>query len=95
MTIVVKLANNETNVFESQSYTISKTSDFHPMILGVTIYSDGKRIVTASRPFRGFFYKHFTFKTKKVQDELKRIDDAEKMKKIAEEAKKEKISKKQ
>lgn len=76
MVIVLKMADGTMDVFETGNYKISKVKDFHPMICKVTVYSNGKRIKTVSRPF-SFIYKNFTFKSNKVQEKLKQIQEIE------------------
>lgn len=85
MTIVSSLADGTKEVFESGNYRISTVKDMHPMIVSVKVYSNGKKIAGISRRFP-FFYKHFTFKSEKVQTVLKQIDEQRKM---AEQAKNE------
>ena len=84
MTIITELANGRTEVFETSNYVISKTKDFHPLLCKVSIYDNGKKIKSVSRPFK-FFYKHFIFKSDKVQTLLKNLEE---QKHLAEEAKK-------
>lgn len=73
MIIITELANGNTEVFENTNYIISKAKDFYPMICKVSIYDNGKKIKSVSRPFK-WFYKHFTFKSKKVQEILKNLE---------------------
>ena len=73
MIIKVERADGQTEVFESGNYLISKSKDFHPIICKVIIYAEGKRIKTVKRPFN-FIYKHFTFKSAKVQERLKELE---------------------
>lgn len=78
--MIVKIINVYGGIecFETQNYMISKSKEFHPLICKVTLYSDdGLKIVSRKRPF-SFIYKHFTFKTKKVQDRLNKILELEK-----------------
>lgn len=84
MVVKTELANGNFEVFESSNYVISKTKDFHPLLCKVSIYDNGKKIKSVSRHFR-FFYKHFTFKSDKVQTLLKNINE---QKRLAEEVKK-------
>ena len=51
---------------------ITKIKDFHPIICKITVYGDGKKIKSVARPFN-FIYKHFIFKSKKVQEQLKNL----------------------
>ena len=84
MTIITELADGRTEVFETSNYVISKTKDFHPLLCKVSIYDNGKKIKSVSRPFK-FFYKHFIFKSDKVQTLLKNLEE---QKRLSEEAKK-------
>lgn len=83
MTVVSKLADGTTEVFETGNYKISTVKDMHPMIVSVAVYNGNKKIAGISRKFK-FFYKHFTFKSEKVQTILKNIDE---QRKLAEQAK--------
>ena len=74
MTIITELADNRIEIFESQNYVISKPKDFHPLIIKVSIYSNGKKIKSSSRPFK-FIYKNFRFKSEKVQATLKTLEE--------------------
>lgn len=84
MVVKTELANGNFEVFETSNYMVSKTKDFHPLLCKVSIYDNGKKIKSVSRPFK-FIYKHFIFKSDKVQTFLKNIDE---QKRLAEEAKK-------
>ena len=77
MTIITELANGNTEIFKSDNYTISKIKDFHPLILSVSIYDNGKKIVSKKRVFK-WFYKKFTFKSERVQNQLRKIMEADK-----------------
>ena len=66
MVVKTELANGNFEVFETSNYVISKTKDFHPLLCKVSIYDNGKKIKSVSRPFK-FIYKHFIFKSEKVQ----------------------------
>ena len=72
MIIKIERADGQTEIFESGNYIISRVKDFHPMICSVSIYDNGVKIKTVKRHFK-FFYKHFIFKSKKVQEQLKNI----------------------
>lgn len=75
MIIKTKLVDGTTEVFHSENYKISKSIDFHPMILSVYVYSDnGTLLEKRKRPFPTI-YKHITFKSEKIQNELKRIQE--------------------
>ena len=76
LTVVTELANGNTDVFETEKYLISKVKFFHPLICKVTIYSNGKKIKSAKRHFI-FFYKHFIFKSEKVQKILADLKKSE------------------
>lgn len=84
MTIITELANGNFEVFETSNYVVSKTKDFHPLLCKVSIYDTGKKIKSVSRPFK-FFYKHFIFKSDKVQTLLKNLEE---QKHLSEKAKK-------
>ena len=73
MTVKAELADGTIDVFETGNYKISTLKNFHPMICSVEIYSGTKRIKKISIRFK-FFYKHFTFKSRKVQDKLAEIE---------------------
>ena len=83
MTIKVERADGQTEIYENGNYTISKVKDFHPIICKVTIYSSGRIVKSVSRPFP-FIYKHFIYKSKKVQTILKNLEEQAK---LAEQAK--------
>ena len=76
MVIVTELANGLTEIYEGANYTISKTKDFHPLILKVSVFDNGLCIKSVKRPF-SFFYKYFTFKSCKVQEKLKELEEAQ------------------
>lgn len=73
MNVFIELADGTFEIFKSDGYKISKASDFHPMICKVTVYSGNKKIKSVSRPFK-WFYKHFTFKSEKVQKKLAELE---------------------
>ena len=83
MVVKTELANGNFEVFETSNYVISKPKDFHPLLCKVSIYDNGKKIKSVSRPFK-FIYKHFIFKSEKVQTVLKNIEE---QKQLAEQAK--------
>lgn len=83
MVVKTELANGNVEIFESNNYVISKPKDFHPLLCKVSIYDNGKKIKSVSRPFK-FFYKHFTFKSDKVQTLLKNLEE---QRRLAEQAK--------
>ncbi|MDY2843891.1 MAG: hypothetical protein SOT81_07920 [Treponema sp.] len=72
MTVKAELADGTNDIFETGNYKISTLKDFHPMICSVEVYSGAKRIKKVSRRFK-FFYRHFIFKSRKVQDKLAEI----------------------
>lgn len=74
MVVKTELANGRTEVFETSNYVISKTKDFHPLLCKVSIYDNGKKIKSVSRPFK-FIYKHFIFKSEKVQKLLVELEN--------------------
>ena len=83
MTIITELADGRTEVFESSNYVISRPRDFHPLICKVSVFENGFKIKSVSRPFK-LIYKHFIFKSEKVQTVLKNIEE---QKQLAEQAK--------
>ena len=83
MVVKTELANGNFEVFETSNYVISKTKDFHPLLCKVSIYDNGKKIESVSRPFK-FIYKHFIFKSEKVQTVLKNLEE---QRQLAEQAK--------
>lgn len=83
MVVKTELANGNFEVFESSNYLISKPKDFHPLLCKVSIYDNGKKIKSVSRPFK-FIYKHFIFKSEKVQTILKNLEE---QRQLAEQAK--------
>ena len=83
MTIITALADGRTEVFESSNYVISKPNDFHPLICKVSVFENGFRRKSVSRPFK-FIYKHFIFKSEKVQTILKNLEE---QRRLAEQAK--------
>lgn len=83
MVVKTELANGNFEVFETSNYVISKPKDFHPLLCKVSIYDNGKKIKSVSRSFK-FIYKHFIFKSEKVQTVLKNIEE---QRRLAEQAK--------
>ena len=83
MTIITELADGRTEVFETSNYVISKPKDFHPLISKVSVFENGFKIKSVSRPFK-FIYKHFIFKSEKVQTILKNLEE---QRQLAEQAK--------
>ena len=79
MTIKINRADNQIEIFETSNYLISKSKEFHPMICKITVFENGHKIACRKRPF-SFFYKKFIFKSKKVQEQLNEIIEAEKIK---------------
>lgn len=73
MTVIIELANGQTETFQAEKYVISKTKDFHPLICKVEIFDNGKRIAKKKRPF-SLWYKLVTFKSYKVQAELQKLE---------------------
>lgn len=72
MIIKIERADGQIEIYESGNYLITKIKDFHPIICKVTVYAEGKKIKNVKRPFC-FIYKHFIFKSKKVQEHLKNL----------------------
>ena len=73
MTVVLDLANGNTETFATENYVISRTKDFHPMICMVTVFDNGRRIARRKR-FCIWWYKKFTFKSEYVQNKLKELN---------------------
>ena len=74
MIVKIELADGTFEIFESENYKISKAKDFHPLICKVDVFStNGVKIKSVKRAFK-FFYKHFIFKTEKVQKILAEIN---------------------
>ena len=69
MTVKNELANGNTEIFETDNYIVCKSDNFHPLILKVEVFSNGKKVERRHK----WYYKHFTFHTEKVQSELKKI----------------------
>ena len=76
MTVIVKNGDGTKSCFETSSYLISTEKAMHPAIVSVKVYSGTKLIAKKSRRFP-WWYKHITFKSAKVQNELKRIHEAQ------------------
>lgn len=72
MTVKLELANGETECYETNTYKISKVKDFHPMICKVELFDFGKKIKSVKRKSI-FFYKHFVFKSAKIQKQLEEL----------------------
>ena len=83
MVVKTELANGNFEVFETSNYVISKPKDFHPLICKVSVFENGFRIKSVSRPFK-FIYKHFIKKKEKVQTILKNLEE---QRRLAEQAK--------
>lgn len=73
MTVVLDLANGNTETFTTENYVISRPKDFHPIICRVTVFDNGKRIARKKRPF-SWWYKMVTFKSEYVQNKLKELN---------------------
>lgn len=73
MIIKVERVDGEIEIYEGSNYRITKVKDFHPIISKVSVYDNGRKIESVKRPF-SFIYKHFIFKSKKVQEELRNIE---------------------
>lgn len=74
MTIRLELANGSYEMFETDNYVIGKLDNMHPMICKVDVFSNGRKIKTRKR-FCVWWYKLITFKSQKVQDELKKLNE--------------------
>lgn len=72
MTVVLDLANGNTETFTTENYVISSPKDFHPMICKVTVFDNGRRISRKKCPF-SWWYKKVTFNSFKVQEKLKEL----------------------
>lgn len=71
MTVINRLANGATEIFETQSYIITtKPEEMHPLILSVTVYDNGRRIGKFRRK-HSFWYKHVTFRKPETQQKLR------------------------
>ena len=59
MTVIVKLVNGSTEIFNTENYVLSKTKDMHPDILDCKVYHDsGKLLAHCRRAFPKFYIKH-------------------------------------
>ena len=74
MTIRLELANGNYEIFETDNYIVSRVNDMHPMICKVDVFSNGRKIKTKKR-FNIQWYKLITFKSRKVQDKLKKLNE--------------------
>lgn len=74
MTIRLELANGSYEMFETDNYVIGKVKNMHPMICKVDVFSNGRKIKTRKR-FCIWWYKLITFKSQKVQDKLKKLNE--------------------
>lgn len=74
MTIRLELANGSYEMFETDNYVIGRLNNMHPMICKVDVFSNGRKIKTKKR-FCIWWYKLITFKSQKVQDELKKLNE--------------------
>lgn len=78
MTVINRLANGATEIFETQSYLIStKPEEMHPLILSVTVYDNGRRIGKFRRR-HAFWYKYVTFRKPETQEKLRAMQAAQK-----------------
>ena len=73
MTVKVTLANRTIELFQTEKYIVSSTEDFHPLIIMVEIFDNGKRIAKRKRPF-SWWYRRITFNSYKVQQKLKELN---------------------
>ena len=67
----VELANGNVEFAEVNQYAIG--TELHPAVIRITVYDKGKKICSKTRK-HSFIYKHFTFKTKEVQDQIEEFD---------------------
>lgn len=72
MVAKVELANGNVEFAEVNQYAIG--TELHPAVVKITIYDNGKKICSKARKHI-FIYKHFTFKTKAVQDQIVEFDN--------------------
>ena len=72
MTIKTICADGTVEVFDTKSYRISKSKDFHPLLCSVSVYDNGRRIFRRRRPF-SWWYKIFTFWRPEVQSQLRKL----------------------
>ena len=77
MTVKVLDIDGNIECFESNGYRLGSIKEMHPRILEVRLFAGGKLIVKKAR-FCKLVYKYILFKTKKVQDRLKKIEEANK-----------------
>lgn len=76
MTVKILTIENNIECFKSEKIVVSSIKDMNPLILSVWVYSGDKLICRRKRHFT-WLYKHFTFKSKKVQDVLKQMEEGE------------------
>ena len=74
MLVKLELANGNCEMFEVENYIVGKKIDMHPMICRVDVFSNDKKIKTRKR-FCIWWYKLITFKSKKVQDKLLKLNE--------------------
>ena len=74
MTVVLDLANGNTETFTTENYVISRPKDFHPIICRVTVFDNGRKIARRKR-FCIWWYKRVTFNSFKVQEKLKELQE--------------------
>jgi hypothetical protein len=74
MTVKVRLADGNTEIFETANYVIGSERDFHPMIMRIEVYECGKRIAVRQRRF-GWWYRHFVYPTDYVQDKIRKLKE--------------------
>lgn len=66
MTVVIKYVDKFVECFETSKFQLAPLKEMNPLMFSVKVYS-GKRLVAKRvRPFK-WFYKHVTFKSRKVQ----------------------------
>lgn len=74
MTAKVTLVNGTIESFQTEKYIVSSPKDFHPLIIMVEIFDNGKRIAKRKRAF-SWWYRRFTFNNYKVQQKLKELQE--------------------
>ena len=73
MTVVLDLANGNTETFATENYVISRTKDFRPMICRVTVFDNGRRIARRKR-FCIWWYKKIHIQKRICSKQTERIE---------------------
>lgn len=75
MIVKITQANGIIDIFKTDKYALSTVKEMHPLILKAEVFTEtGKKLKKIKRPFC-WWYKHVTFKTAKIQDILKNIQE--------------------